>query len=328
MDKVLCCSLNSEKGPHLDILKRAGFEVVHRPADANVFNEDVLAELLADCCASVAGSEPYTARVLSRAPKLRVISRSGVGFDAVDVEACDRASVAVATTPGVNHHAVAEHTIALLLGVARGFPDRDRRVRDRRWARLPRPRVMGTTLGIVGLGRIGRAVATRAVGLGMRVIAYEPFPNLEFAEQWGVEIVDLEALLSRSDYVSLHAPMTRENRHLINERTISTMKNGAVLINTARGGLVDEQSLVAALESGHLGGAGLDVFETEPLPLDSPLLSFNNVLLSGHIAGLDIESQHDTFAMVADTIVRLSRGEWPAERIQNLKGVNGWSWRR
>ena len=234
----------------------------------------------------------------------------------------------VTTTPGVNHHSVAEHTIALLMGVARGFPDFDQRVREGRWKRIPYPRVMGSTIGLVGLGRIGQAVAIRAVGLGLKVIAYEPHADMEFCQKWSVDLVELEELFQRSDYVSLHCPATPETRRMMNAETFARMKRGSVLINTARGALVDEGALIAALQSGQLRGAGLDVFETEPLPVASPLTKMSNVLLAGHLAGLDIESQRDTLVMAAETIRGLRDGEWPEECIQNLRGATDWSWKR
>ena len=328
MPQVLLASLNSEGGPHVEILEKAGFEIKQIADKSTLHTEEGLIEALSGCVASIAGSEPYTPKVIAASPDLRVISRSGVGYDAVDLPACDEAGIVVATTPGVNHHSVAEHTIALLMGVARGFPGLDRMVREDRWQRVPHPRVMGSTLGIVGLGWIGRAVAFRGVGLGMKVIAYEPYPPQEFLEQWPVELVEFDDLLAQSDYVSLHCFMSEENRHMMNAETFGKMKPGSVLINTARGGLVDESALVEALKSGHLRGAGLDVFETEPLPLSSPLLDLDNVLMAGHVAGLDNESQFDTFTMVADTIIQLRDGEWPAERIRNLSGVTDWSWER
>ncbi len=328
MSKVKSLSLNSKNGPHFEILRTHGFYIESAPQEVNLFDEVNVIMVLQDCEASVAGSEPYSPRVIESLPKLRVICRSGVGFDAVDLEACDQAGVVVTTTPGVNQHAVAEHTIALLLGVARGFPNLDRQVRESRWDRIPRPRLMSSTLGIVGLGRIGRAVATRAIGLGMNVIAFEPYPNMEFVETWRIELVELDELLARSDYVSLHAPMSDESRHMMNADTFAKMKRGSVLINTSRGPLVDEQALNDVLKSGHLRAAGLDVFEAEPLPLDSPLLELDNVLMSGHVAGLDNESHRDTFEMCANTIIELYNGGWPADRIQNLKGVTNWKWNR
>jgi phosphoglycerate dehydrogenase-like enzyme len=324
--KVRCCALVSDDGPHFNLLQAAGFTVLPGTRNLNLWNEDELIGELKDCVASVAGSEPYTPRVLKSLPKLRVIARTGVGFDAVDLATCDELGIVVATTPGVNHHAVAEHTIAMLMGLARGFPELDRKVRVGDWERFATPRVLGTTLGLVGLGRIGQAVATRGVGLGMKVLACEPNPNPEFVQQWGIEIVSLDDLLSRSDYVSLHNPFTPASKHLMNRERFAKMKPGSVFLNTARGGLVDETALIAALESGHLRGAGLDVFEIEPLSLDSPLLKFKNVMLAGHVAGLDNESQCDTLTMTADTILQLHQGKWPKDRIQNLKGVTNWKW--
>lgn len=328
MPRVICTSLNAETGPHVEMLKSAGFDVACIPRDRNAYVNETLIEMVRDADAIIAGSEPYPRKVLQALPRLRVIARTGVGFDAVELPAADELGIVVATTPGVNHHAVAEHTIAMLMGLARGFPLIDRQVRSGKWQRVARPRVMGRTIGIVGMGRIGQAVATRAVGLGLKVLAFEPYPNREFCEKWGIELVRFDDLLARSDYVTLHCPMSKENHHLINARTIEKMKPGVVLINTARGLLINEKDLYEALKSGRIRAAGLDVFEVEPLPTTSPLLELDNVILAGHLAGLDEESHADTFAMSASTIIDLHAGRWPAERIQNLKGVSGWTWVR
>lgn len=329
MPKVMCLSLNGQEGPHRAMLEEAGFEIGFPPESRRLADDASVIELVRGADATIAGSEPYTAKVIEACPELRVIARTGVGFDAIDLEACDRAGVVVTTTPGVNHHSVAEHTLAMLLGLARGFPGKDQEVRRGHWKRVARPRVLGTTLGVVGLGRIGRAVAWRARGLGMKVLAFEPYPNQEFVDQNEVELCSLDELFARSDYVTLHCPATPENLHLINRDSLARMKPGAVLINTARGALVDEAALVEALRSGHIRGAGLDVFETEPLPLDSPLLEVDGLMLAGHLAGLDNESHEDTFAMAAQIIIDLHAGRWPAaDCVQNLRGVSDWSWNR
>jgi len=235
MPKVVSTSINADQGPHFQILGDAGFEIEVVSRDRDLFVEENLIAAMQGVSAIVAGSEPYTRRVVESLPELRVIARSGVGFDAVDLAACDDCDVVVATTPGVNHHAVAEHTIALLMGTARGFPGLHDRVKQGRWARQAHPRVMGSTLGIVGLGRIGRAVTTRAVGLGMQVLAFEPYPDREFVEEWKVELVDeLDDLLQRSDFVSLHLPNAAETFHVINAERLGRMKPGSVLINTSR----------------------------------------------------------------------------------------------
>lgn len=326
MPKVACTALNTDQGPHLEIFQRAGFDVVIPAAGLDLFQEDHLISVLQDCDAVAAGSEPYTRRVLTALPKLRVIARRGVGFDAIDLQAADERDIVVATTPGVLDESVAEHTVAMLLACARGFPGLDRQVREGRWLRVAFPRVSGKTLGIVGLGRIGQAVVPKAVGLGLKVIAYDTFPNLEFAKKWNVEYVTLDELWARSEYISLHLAMSPETLNLINKSTLAKMKRGAVLINTGRGQLINEDDLCTALQSGQLASAGLDVFQKEPLTLTSPLLKLDNVLLSGHVAGLDLESNHDIAVRFAETIVTLSQGGWPTECIRNLKGKAGWKW--
>lgn len=325
--RVLCTSLGAETGPHFDLLREGSFEPQVVDRTVSLWNEENLIRVLDGCVAVLAGSEPYTRRVISSSPELRVIARMGVGFDAVDVGACDDLGVILTTTPGVNHDSVAEHTFALLLGIARDFPRQDIGVRRGKWVRQALPRVQGSTLGIIGMGRIGRAVAWRAVGLGMKVLAFEPNPDRAFCEKWGIDVVSLDDLLARSDYVSLHCPSTAESRHLINAERLAKMKPGSVLINTARGPLVDEAALVDALRSGHLRGAGLDVFEKEPLPTTSSLIELENVLLAGHTAGLDQESHRDSCAMASENIVTLAHGgRLPAERIQNRCQLDSWSW--
>jgi phosphoglycerate dehydrogenase-like enzyme len=325
--RVLCTALGAETGPHFEILRDAGFDPVVCDRTVSLWNEDNLIGQLDGAVAVLAGSEPYTRRVIESSSSLKVIARMGVGFDAVDVAACDDRGVFITTTPGVNHDSVAEHTFALIMGLARDFPRQDRAVRRGAWVRQALPRVEGSTLGIVGLGRIGRAVAWRGVGLGMKVLAFEPHPDRAFCEKWGIEVVSLDDLLKRSDYVSLHCPSTPESRHLINAERLAMMKAESVLINTARGPLVDEAALIEALRSGHLRAAGLDVFEKEPLPTSSPLIEMENVLLAGHTAGLDQESHRDTYAMGAEIIVTFARGERPAaECIQNRTDTTGWTW--
>lgn len=326
MPKALCTALSTETGPHFQLLADAGFECVVVDRSLNLWDTATLTKAIAGYEGIIAGSEPYPAEVLENSPALRVLSRTGVGFDAIDVPACDRLGIVVAITPGVNHHAVAEHTIAMLMGLARGFPQADTEVRRGVWTRTARPRVMGRTLGVVGLGRIGQAVAWRGIGLGMNVVAFDPYPPAGFLSEHDVTMVSLDELLSMSDYVSLHSPATPQTRHLINRETIARMKEGAVLINTARGSLIDEAALIAALQSGRLRAAGLDVFEKEPLPVSSPLVGMQNVMLAGHIAGLDQESHDATCAMAANTIIRLQRGEFPSECVQNLKDTPDWKW--
>lgn len=324
--RVLCTALSSDTGPHFDLLRQAGFDVEVVDPKLDLWQASSLIASLQGFHAVVAGSEPYSAEVIAACPDLRVIARAGVGFDAVDLSACDERRIVLCTTPGVNHHAVAEHTIAMLVAVARGFPRRDQQVRQGIWQRSPTCRIHGRTLGLVGFGRIGQATASRGIGLGMQVVACDPLADPEFAAEQGVRLVSQETLLRSSDFVSLHAPDLPETRHVINDTTLGLMKQGAILINTARGSLVDEDALIRSLQSGHLGGAGLDVFRSEPLSVESPLITMDNVLLSGHVAGLDNESHRDTYVMIAETIIRLRDGEWPTDCIQNLQQTTDWKW--
>ncbi|WP_339682196.1 phosphoglycerate dehydrogenase [Gimesia maris] len=327
MPRVICTAKMCEFGPHFEILQAAGFEVDTVPTEVDLRKEPHrVVEQVQGYDAVLAGAEIYSREVLQQLPDLKVISRYGVGFDAVDLAAADAQNIVVTITPGVNHHSVAEQAFALLMGIARMTRTQDRAVRSGEWERELTPRVWGSTIGIVGLGRIGQAVATRAIGMGMHVLAYDPFPNEEFAKTHQIKLLSLEELLKQSDYVTLHLPVTPETIDIINRDTLALMKPGSVLINTARGGLVDENALVEALESGHLRGAGLDVFKKEPLPVESPLIKLENVLLSCHTGGLDQESHRDAYAMAAQNIVKLHQGEWPVECVMNLKETTGWKW--
>lgn len=303
------------EGQHLQILRDAGFELVF-PNVSHQLNEDELFAILPGMSAAVAGMEPYTPRVLDACPSLRVIARVGVGYDAVDVPAATSRGVAVAIVPGTNQESVAEHTFCLLLGLTRRLVEKHNSMKAGRWERgivLP---VRGTTLGIVGLGRIGKAVAVRGAAFGMRLLAYEPFPDAAFAAAHKVEFVSLEKLLAESDFVSLHLPLDAASRQIINKKTLGLMKKTAYLVNTARGGLVNEDDLAEALKSGTIAGAALDVFEREP-PIGSPLPALDNVLMTPHEAGIDRKSLQDMALAAAQAVVDLSQGKWPTEKIVN-----------
>lgn len=308
--------------PYCQILQEAGFEIRFiDPEKHNLRDPATLIEQLGDCEAVLANPEPYTPEVLSQC-QVRVISRAGVGFDSVDLEAATTNGIVVTRTPGVLHEAVAEQTLAFLFAISRNVIPRDRDARQGRWQRAAFPRLKGQTLGLVGLGPIGRCVAEKALALGLKVIAYDPYA----APHVGVELVTLDRLWSDADIVSLHVPCLPETAHLINRTTLARMKPGAVLINTSRGGLVDEAALVDALTSGHLSAAALDVFEEEPTRPDNPLLKLDNVVLAPHVAGLDIESLKDMANMAAENIVALHRGEWPSANIVNPEVRPNWKW--
>jgi D-3-phosphoglycerate dehydrogenase len=326
MRKVLItpAPLHGVDGPHLKVLREAGFEVAY-PARIGQLTEAELLQQLGGVVATIAGSEPYSRRVLEAHPTLRVIARAGVGYDAVDIPTATERGVVVCIAPGTNQDAVAEHTFALILALAKGLISQHLGTRAGQWPRRPNLPLRGRTLGIIGLGRIGKAVAVRGAAFGMRLLAYEPYPDLKFAEQYHVTLVSLERLLAESDYVTIHVPLTPDSRYLINRKTLALMKPTAFLINTSRGGLINEADLLEALRAGRLAGAGLDVFEQEPPPL-GPLLELDNVVLTPHAAGVDLQSRDDMALSAARSIVALSRGQWPDEAVVNPQVRERFRW--
>ncbi len=304
-------------------------EVVYPPRGLRLDTPQRLVEHLQGVEGLMASGERLTDEIFAQVP-LRAVARVGVGYDFIDINAAARHGVAVTITPGTNQVSVAEHMLAMLLSVMRGFPGRNMTVRDGTWQRTGRtPRVAGKTLGLVGLGRIGKAIVPRAKALGLAVLAYDPAPDRQFAAAEGIELVSLDELLGRSHIVSLHLPRTSQTEGIINREALAKMPRGAVLINTARGGLVDEEALADALESGHLWGAGLDVFAAEPPPESLRLLKFDNVLLSPHMAGLDDASIEAMERMAAECLVSLYRtGTAAAGCLVPPTGSPPWRWQR
>jgi D-3-phosphoglycerate dehydrogenase len=326
MDRVLIAPapLANVEGEFVRVLRDAGFELVY-PGKGHQLTEDELLVALDGVRASVAGSEPYTPRVLAAHPQLRVIARVGVGYDAVDLPAATARGVAVTIAPGTNQDAVAEHTFLLMLGLVKNIISQHLGVKGGGWPRGTNLPLRGRTLGIAGLGRIGKAVALRGEVFGMKLLAYEPYPDKAFVAAHKIELVPFERLLAESDFLTLHLPMTSESKHLINRRTLALMKPTAFLINTARGGLVSEADLLEALRTKKIAGAGLDVFEEEP-PGKIPLFELDNVLLTPHAAGGDLQSRDDMSLSAAEAIVALSRGEWPAEKVVNPEVRERFRW--
>ena len=276
--------------------------------------EEIMMELLESADAVIAGSDPLSRRVLERCPRLKVISRPGVGYDAIDVKAARELGVRVATTPGTNERAVADHAFALILGLARAIVRHDRTTREGNWIRPVSADVGRKVLGIIGLGAIGRQVALRGRGFDMQVLAYEIFPNLEFVKEHGVELTTLEDLLSRADFVTLHTPSTPDTYHVMNEQRLRMMKSTAYLVNTARGPLIDERALLKALREGWIAGAGLDVFEKEP-PGDSPFFDLDNVIVSPHIAGITDDACRAMAEMALQSVVLVLDGKDPVFEV-------------
>ncbi|HSF32034.1 MAG TPA: phosphoglycerate dehydrogenase [Candidatus Tectomicrobia bacterium] len=297
----------------LEVLRAHRCELVHTEldwtlGDGNV-SEGRTIELLHDVDAAVISSLLLTDRVLAHARTLKVIAIRGVGYDSVDIPAATARRIPVIVAPGFTD-SVADYTFALMLAVTRQVALADRLVRDGRWEVLVSTNICGKTLGIVGLGRIGKAVARRARGFDMTVLATDLVQDDAFAQQYSVAYLPLPALVQRADIVSINAPLSGDTRHLIDEQALRLMQPTAFLINTARGGLVDEQALAAALREGRLAGAGLDVFEQEPLH-HNPFQGLDNVVLSPHLAAYSREGLRDTGVLVAQGVVTVLGGGRP-----------------
>ena len=291
-------------------LEAAGWTVRTVPQAMHA-DEDRLIDLLAGVDASVAGSETYSRRVMTAAKNLKHIARWGVGFDRVDLEAATELGVLVTTTPGANDWGVADHAVALMLGLGHQLVSGHQQIKETGWGRAMGEDLWRQKVGIVGLGRIGKGVAQRVHGFEAEILAYDPYPDLAFCERYGVKLVSAEQLFAESDYITLHLPMSPETRHFVNRERLALMKPTAYIVNTARGGLVDEDALYAALTGGIIGGAGLDVRDPEP-PTDHRFSALSNVILSPHIAGITHQTAAAMSHMCVDSVLSGQRGETPA----------------
>ncbi len=294
------------------------FELVY-PKRVAQMTEAELLEQLPGCVASLAGSEPYTRKVIEAAAKagLKVLGRAGVGYDAVDVQACTDHGIAVTYAPGTNHEAVAEHALLLMLALSKSLFMQHEKMKIGGWPRIAQQPLRGRTLGVIGLGRTGSAVALRAKAFGMPVIACDPYVDGVLAKSHGIAMHSLEEVLRSADIVSLHVPLTTETKDMINARTIDFMKSTAYLINTARGEVVDETALYDALKSKRIAAAGIDVFVQEP-PKNSPLLTLDNIILTAHTAGVDLRSREDMAHVGALGIAKLLIEKvWPVDLVVN-----------
>jgi D-3-phosphoglycerate dehydrogenase len=284
----------------VELLKaQAGWDVV-------ISNPKEYEPHLADCDALIVRSAvKVKADTLAKAPKLRLIGRAGVGVDNVDLNAATAAGVMVMNTPGGNAVSVAEHTLALMLSLARAIPEASASTRSGKWEKKKflGNELRGKTLGVVGLGNIGQEVVRRARAFEMRIVASDPYVNPQAAADLGVILVDVESLMKESDYISLHVAMTPETKGMINASSIAKMKDGVRIINCARGELIDQAALREAMLSGKVAGAGLDVFSPEPPPADDPLLATDRLIATPHIAGSTEEAQEIVGIRIVEQMV-------------------------
>jgi D-3-phosphoglycerate dehydrogenase len=307
-------SFQDTPGQHHTELEQAGFEIVR---DRGPLSEQRLLELIDEhggFDAFLNGDDKITARVIDAAlaaeTPLRVISKYGIGLDSIDVAHATEKRIPVLFTPGVNETTVAEHAIGLMIALGKRFHPHLDATKNGQWKRKTGKELRDQTLGIVGLGRIGRAVAERAHPFGMTLVGYDPYWPDEFAAQYGVQRADsIDALVGESDIVTLHTNAAPDNRHLIDQTRLDRMKEGAMLINTARGTLVDENAVAAACESGHLWGYATDVLETEPMQTPHPFQKLDNVMVTPHIASRTFGSIQRQGSRAVRNLVNYLAGE-------------------
>src|ERR1700723_3703524 len=318
--KIIVADKISERG--IALLRETGWDVV-TPAAAALPSELTDADALV-----IRSATKATAALLEKAPKLRVIGRAGVGVDNVDGETATKRGVLVMNTPGGNAVSVAEHTIALMLGLARAVPQANASIQAGKWEKsaFSGTEMRGKTIGLVGLGRVGTEVARRARGLEMKGVAYDPFGTPGAAREVEVELLPLDEVLKQADVVSLHTSLSGSTEKMIDAAAIAKMKKGARLVNCARGELIDEAALAEALKSGALAGAAVDTFAKEP-PKDSPLIGLPNVIATPHIAGSTAEAQEQVGTLIAQQ-VRDYLAEGLIRNAVNMPALSGEQYKR
>lgn len=312
-------SYQDTPGPHHDMLEETGFDV-HR--ERGPLNEARMLELAGGFDAFLCGDDAITRAVLEKSmPRLKAISKYGIGVDKIDVDAATELGIPVTYCPGVNHTTVAEHTFALLLCLSRNLVDEAILTRDGHWKRMTGHEIMGKTIGIIGLGRIGKEVAKRARAFGLNVIAFDLFWDDVFAGTFDIERkAHLVELFQEADILSLHTSLTDDTRGMINDQTIEEMKSGVIILNCARGELVDTPTLVEALTTGKVSGYGADVLDEEPPPADHPLLKARNCIITPHIGSRTYESVQRQAGMATRNLIKVLAGEQPEAQVNTIRG--------
>jgi D-3-phosphoglycerate dehydrogenase len=310
-------SFQDTPGVHHDMLAAAGFELVR---ERGPLSEARMLELAGQFEAYLCGDDALTRVVIAKSlPRLKVISKYGIGLDKIDLKAATELKVPVLFTPGVNHTTVAEHTFALMLAAVRNLVIEANHVAAGRWTRITGNEIHGKTLAVVGLGRIGREVAIRARAFGLRVIGYGNYWDEDFARRHEIERVEIfDEVLRRADIISLHTKLTAATKGLINAMNFPLIKKGAVIINTGRGELVDLDALVAALKSQHLLAYAADVLDQEPPPADHPLLGLPNVILTPHIGSRTHESVQRQASCAVENLTRFFAGQKPIAQANTV----------
>lgn len=303
--KVLVCDAIDQKG--IDILKKSGLQVDYRP---EIKHDELIASVKDYDVLVVRSRTKVTKEVMDANAKMKIIARVGVGLDNIDVKYAESKGMQVINAEIAAMTAVAELVIGLMLSLARNIPRADAAMKNGKWLKkeLVGIELKGRYLGIVGVGKIGRRIARIARGLSMNIIGYDIVPiDQQFAREVGLIVSDLNTLLSSSDFVTLHVPLTEDTKHMINEQRLSLMKKSAYIINTSRGAVIDEQALYNALKDGRIAGAALDVFEVEP-PTNKALMQLPNVVCTPHIGAQTYEAQELAANVIAEKIIQILKG--------------------
>ena len=300
--------------PHLPdfihSLEERGCEVVVYPYATGMSEEDIM-EWAKGCYAHVCGGVKYTARVMDALPDLKIIARIGVGYDTVDIPAATERKIVVATTPGAGAETVSEHAFTMIMALSRRIFDNDRMVRGGGWTTVTGHSIYRKTLGIIGFGLIGKQLARWAKGFGMKILSYDPVEDAAYAAENGITYKSLEEVLRESDYVSLHLPLLPSTKNLITRKELEWMKPEAFIVNAARGGIINEHDLYEVLKEKRIAGAALDVFVSEPIEKDNPLLTLDNVIFSPHMAGSTFEGLDAIEGMACENVCELIDGKVP-----------------
>jgi len=316
--KVLITEPISEDA--IEMMKREGLEV---DVKTNLTHDELIRIISEYDAIIVRSGTKVTREVIESAKNLKIIGRAGVGVDNIDLDAATERGIIVVNAPGGNTVSAAEHTIGLLFAIARKIPQADRSVKEGKWERkkFMGVELRGKTIGIIGLGRVGYEVAKRARALEMEVLAYDPYISEERAKSVGAKLVSLEELLKKSDFITIHVPKTKETEDLISYKEFEMMKDGVYIINTARGGIVNEKALYDAIVKGKVAGAALDVYEKEPPDPNNPLLKLENVITTPHIGASTKEAQRSVGIMIAEDIIRFAKG-LPVRNAVNLPCIS------
>ncbi|MFT5302596.1 MAG: D-3-phosphoglycerate dehydrogenase [Mariniblastus sp.] len=310
-------SYQDTPGPHHELLASAEVEV-HR--ERGPLPESKMLELAGEFDAFLCGDDVISRAVLEKArPRLKIISKYGIGVDKIDVAGCTELGIPLTFCPGVNHTTVAEHTFGLMLAVFRHMLEQATAVRAGNWKRMTGHEIMGKTIGVIGLGRIGKEVVKRAKAFEMNVVGLDLYWPAEFAEQYGVQKFESFAeVFEACDVVSLHTNLTDETRDMIRTETIATMKKDVVIVNCARGELVNSADMAAALAAGNVGGYATDVLDEEPPSADHPLLTAPNCLITPHIGSRTFESVERQAMMATENLIRCLKGEQPLAQVNDV----------